>query len=159
MKTIKGIMMVAAAAVVCVFCGCSQDDDMYNDSDMYTLAEEMGTRSMGGDPGGTSRKKNIKWDKDGQAPFPSKGFDDSSDPILYGEYDTDTLTVSISNFVGRAAIYIRSVETGSSMASTTITVPSGSPVDFPLSGYATGVDYKINVVLSDSSAYVGLFDL
>ena len=32
---------------------CSQDDDYYDNSEMYTLAEEMGTRSggNGGDPG------------------------------------------------------------------------------------------------------------
>ncbi|MBO7581194.1 MAG: hypothetical protein J6T38_06730 [Bacteroidaceae bacterium] len=31
---------------------CSQDDDFYENNEMYTLAEEMGTRSGGGDPGG-----------------------------------------------------------------------------------------------------------
>ncbi len=154
-------MMVAIAAVVCVFCGCSQDDDMYNDSDMYTLAEEMGTRSMGGDPGGNQGNKKKKIDfvhTPSVIPNPSKT-SKSTDPTLYGEYDTDTLTVSISNFVGSADISIRSVESGSLMSSTTITVPSGSPKEFPLSLYPTGVDYKIIVVLSDSSAYVGLFDL
>lgn len=159
MKTSKGIMMVAITAVFCVFCGCSQDDDVYDNSEMYTLAEEMGTRSMGGDPGGTSRKRFIKWYKGGQIPSPSKGFDDSSAPNLYGEYDTDTLTVSISNFVGNAAISIHSGESRSQMSSDTIAIPEESPVNYPLSGYATGVNYEINVVLSDSSSYVGLFDL
>ncbi|MDO4202749.1 MAG: hypothetical protein Q4D25_11685 [Bacteroidales bacterium] len=158
MKTINGMLVVVITALLGVLCGCSQEDDGY-DSDMYTLAEEMGTRGGGGDPGGTPRKKRIKWDKEGQISFPSKGSKGSSAPILFGEYDTDTLTVSVSNFVGHAAISIHSVGSGSLMSSTTITVPSGSPIDFPLSLYPTGVDYKINVVLSDSSAYVGLFDL
>lgn len=172
MKTSKGIIMVAITALFCIFCACSQDDDMYDNSDMYTLAEEMGTRSMGGDPGGASLKKKVYWSKkdSGHNSSPSGILDpinmsapaslpNSSDLILYGEYDTATLTISISNFVGHAAIYIHSVESGSLMSSDTIPVPSGSPVDFPLSGYATGVNYEIDVALSDSSAYVGLFDL
>ena len=159
MKTINGMLVVVITVLFGILCGCSQEDDGYDNAEMYTLAEEMGTRGGGGDPGGTPRKKRIKWDKEGQISFPSKGSKGSSAPILFGEYDTDTLTVSVSNFVGHAAISIHSVGSGSLMSSTTITVPSGSPIDFPLSLYPTGVDYKINVVLSDSSAYVGLFDL
>lgn len=155
MKTSKGIMMVAIIALFCIFCGCSQDDDVYDNSDMYTLAEEMGTRGGGGDPGGGVKKKKVYFNPLSGNHSNPKGVSTT----LYGEYDTDTLTVSISNFVGDAAISIHAVESGSPMSSTTITIPSGSPVDFPLSGYATGVNYEIDVALSDSSAYVGLFDL
>lgn len=37
---------------IVLLASCSQDDDYYDNSEMYTLAEEMGTRSGGGDPGG-----------------------------------------------------------------------------------------------------------
>ena len=37
---------------IILLASCSQDDDYYDNSEMYTLAEEMGTRSGGGDPGG-----------------------------------------------------------------------------------------------------------
>ena len=37
---------------IILLASCSQDDDAYDNSEMYTLAEEMGTRSGGGDPGG-----------------------------------------------------------------------------------------------------------
>ena len=46
-RTFATIFMVATAITIV---SCSQDDDDYN-SDMYTLAEKMETRS-GGDPGG-----------------------------------------------------------------------------------------------------------
>ena len=37
--------------IIILLASCSQDDDYYDNSEMYTLAE-MGTRSGGGDPGG-----------------------------------------------------------------------------------------------------------
>ena len=123
MKTSKGIMMVAITALFCIFCACSQDDDMYDNSDMYTLAEEMGTRGGGGDPGGEIKKKPVIFKHTSSHIHHPKNIYDSSDPILYGEYDTATLTISISNFVGHAAIYIHSVESGSLMSSDTIPVP------------------------------------
>ena len=159
MKTFNGIMMVAITALFGIFYGCSQDDDMYDNSDMYTLAEEMGTRGGGGDPGGGVQKKKVVFKLTNALVHNPKKKSDITDPILDGEYDTDTLTVSISNFVGHAAISIHSGESRSQMSSDTIAIPEESPVNFPLSGYATGVNYEINVVLSDSSAYVGLFDL
>lgn len=163
-------MMVVIAAVVCVFFGCSQDDDMYDNSDMYSLAEEMGTRSMGGDPGGIPGKRRIIFD-----PYPDSLQDptsisdpmhmsapaslpNSTFPILYGEYDTDTLTVSISNFVGHAAISILAVESGYTMSTDTIAIPEESPADFPLSNYPTGAYYHIFVTLGDAT-YYGVFDL
>ncbi len=157
MKNLSRVMMVAIAAVVCVLCGCSQDDDIYDNSDMYTLAEEMGTRSMGGDPGGTPRKRKIVFKHTAGHFHHPKNILDSTDPTLYGEYDTDTLTVSISNFVGHASISI--VQGTTIIDSMGTNVAGGVTNSFPLAGYTTGVGYEIDVALSDSSAYVGLFDL
>ena len=47
---------------IILLASCSQDDDYYDNSEMYTLAEEMGTRSGGGDPGSGSveiKKLNL----------------------------------------------------------------------------------------------------
>ena len=49
------MLVVVITALLGVLCGCSQEDDGY-DSYMYTLAEEMGTRGGGGDPGGNPPK-------------------------------------------------------------------------------------------------------
>ena len=43
---------VFVTTTIILLASCSQDDDYYDNSEMYTLAEEMGTRSGGGDPGG-----------------------------------------------------------------------------------------------------------
>ena len=132
MKTFNGIMMVALTAMFYLFCGCSQDEDDYNNSDMYTLAEEMGTRGGGGD---------------------------NTAPILDGEYDTSTLTISISNFSGSADIYIYTVQGHNMMDVTTTNVVNGTLIDFSLSDYTTGVDYEIYISLSNGEAYVGQFVL
>lgn len=159
MKTFNGIMMVALTAMFCVFCGCSQDEDDYNNSDMYTLAEEMETRSGGGDPGGTVKKEKVVFVLSHiKIPRPSKNFN-STDPILDGEYDTSTLTISISNFEGSADIYIYTVQGHNMMDVTTTNVVNGTSIDFSLSGYTIGVDYEIYVSLSNGEAYVGQFVL
>ena len=161
--------MVAIAVVFCVFCGCSQDDDMYNNSDMYTLAEEMGTRSMGGDPGGSSPKQRILLTKMNGNNQPKNLPDtitmsapairlNSIDPILYAEYDTSYLTISISNYEGDAVISTFVVESGYPMSSDTIAIPEESPANFPLSSYPTGVYYHIFVTLG-SDTYYGVFYL
>lgn len=158
MKTFNGIMMVALTAMFCVFCGCSQDEDDYNNSDMYTLAEEMETRGMGGDPGGNQGKKKKKIDfvrVTGDIPNPKKN-SNSTIPALYGEYDTDTLAVSVSNYVGLAKIYVAQ---GSIVLDSIITnVPSGCPSIFSLAGYTIGETYHADVVLG-SDKYIGDFDL
>lgn len=161
-------MMVAVAAVLCVFCGCSQDDDMYNDSDMYTLAEKMGTRSMGGDPGGVPLKKNVYWRKNsGHNSSPSGILDpinisgpaclpNSTNPILYGEYDTDSLAVSISNYVGDASIYVFE---GSIVKDSIITrLPHANPFIFSLAGYTNGEYYHVDVMLNNDT-YIGDLDI
>ena len=45
MKKANGIILASSLFLACIYCGCSQDDDNY-DSDMYTLAEGMGTRMV-----------------------------------------------------------------------------------------------------------------
>lgn len=151
-------MMVVVAAVLCVFCGCSQDDDMYNNSDMYTLAEEMGTRSMGGDPGGNPGKRTILFTIIADATHkPQRSFGESNATLL-GEYDTNDLTISISNYEGDAVISILSVESGYLMSTDTIDVPEESPANFPLSSYPTDAYYHIFVTLG-SDTYYGVFDL
>lgn len=152
-------MMVALTALFCIFCGCSQDDDMYDNSEMYTLAEEMGTR-LGGDPGGTVKKKKVVFTHtDENVHNPVKGVLEKTDPILDGEYDTSTLTISISNFNGSADIYIYTVLGHDMMDVTATNVVDGTSIDFSLSGYTAGVDYEIYVSLSNGEAYVGQFDL
>lgn len=171
MKKSKGIMMVAIIALFCIFCGCSQDDDVYDNSDMYTLAEEMGTRGGGGDPGGVLPPKRrillTKMNSNGQpAGFSNPinmsapaSLPNSSDPIFYGEYDTSTLTISCSNFEGSADIYIYTVQGHNMMDVTTTNVVNGTLIDFPLSDYTIGMDYEIYVSLSNGEAYVGQFVL
>lgn len=160
---------MAITAVFCIFCGCSQDDDMYDNSEMYTLAEEMGTR-LGGDPGGIKPKNRVYWKKKGSinANNPT-GFSNpinmsspaslpnSTDPILYGEYDTDTLVVSISNFDGHATICV--TQGDNMMDSIGTNIVGGTTINFSLSGYTTGLGYNIDVALSDTCGYVGEFDL
>lgn len=149
--------MVAVAAVLCVFCGCSQDDDMYNNSDMYTLAEEMGTRSMGGDPGGGVKKKPVVFQhKYGGFLNQPRNIIDSTEPTLYGEYDTDTLAVSINNYDGLAKIYVAN---GNIVMDSIITnVSSGCSSIFSLTGYTSGESYHVDVVLKNDT-YIGDLDL
>lgn len=158
MKTFNGIMMVALTAMFSVFCGCSQDEDDYNNSDMYTLAEEMGTRGGGGDPGGTSGKKRILFTNIADVIHKPKRNLGESDATLLGEYDTTNLTISISNYEGDAIISILTVESGYLMSSDTIAVPEESPVNFLLSSYPTNAYYQIFVTLG-SDTYYGVFDL
>ena len=59
MKTINGMLLVVITALFGILCGCSQEDDGYDNADMYTLAE-MGTRLVGkGDPGSGKKKRKI----------------------------------------------------------------------------------------------------
>ena len=164
------MLVVVITALLGVLCGCSQEDDGY-DSDMYTLAEEMGTRGGGGDPGGMSPKTIICWKKRKEyidtptgalTPFNMSSpasLPNSTDPILYGEYDTSTLTISISNFNGSADIYIYSVQGHDMMDVTSANVDNGTSIDFPLLDYTSGVDYEIYISLSNGEAYLGQFDL
>lgn len=68
-----------------VIASCSQDDDDY-DSNMYTLAEKMETRS-GGDPGGEGGYTPTPNDSDSVnvAPFPKHFF-------LYHEFNDEEVT-------------------------------------------------------------------
>ena len=149
---------MAITAVFCIFCACSQDDDMYDNSDMYTLAE-MGTRLGGkGDPGGSIKKKRISFTRISDGASNPKGISRKSNPTLYGEYDTESLTISISNYNGNAEISILTVESGYLMSSTTMAVSSESSIDFSLLDYPTSAYYQIFVTLG-SDTYYGVLDL
>ena len=151
------MLLVVITALFGILCGCSQDDDNY-ESDMYTLAE-MGTRLVGkGDPGSGKKKRKIVL-----KPVPTNHTDPKSLPsktesVLSGEYDTETLTISISNYNGNAEISILTVESGYLMSSTTVAVSSESSIDFSLLDYPTSAYYQIFVTLG-SDTYYGVFDL
>ena len=166
MKKINVILMLAFTVLVCSLMGCSQDDDNY-ESDMYTLAE-MGTRLGGkGDPGGSTTKKKIIFDPYYETlpqptnillPMNMSSLPNSANSVLSGEYDTETLTISISNYNGNAQISILTVESGYLMSSATVAVSSESSIDFSLLDYPTSAYYQIFVTLG-SDTYYGVFDL
>ena len=132
---------------------------MYDNSGMYTLAEEMGTRGGGGDPGGEMKKKKVYFRHPISNTSPPSKTSNTTNPILDGEYDTSTLTISINSFEGSADIYIYTVQGHNMMDVTTTNVVNGTSIDFPLSDYTIGVDYEIYVSLSNGEAYVGQYAL
>ena len=152
------MLLVVITALFGILCGCSQEDDGYDNADMYTLAE-MGTRLVGkGDPGSGKKKRKIVL-----KPVPTNHTDPKSLPsktesVLSGEYDTETLTISISNYNGNAQISILTVESGYLMSSATVAVSSESSIDFSLLNYPTSAYYQIFVILG-SDTYYGVFDL
>lgn len=154
------MLVVVITVLFGILCGCSQEDDGYDNAEMYTLAE-MGTRLGGkGDPGGNQGNKKKKIDfvhTPSVIPNPSKT-SKSTDPTLYGEYDTESLTISISNYNGNAEISILTVESGYLMSSATMAVSSESSIDFSLLDYPTSAYYQIFVTLG-SDTYYGVFDL
>ena len=158
MKKTNVILMLAFTALVCSLMGCSQEDDGYDNAEMYTLAE-MGTRLGGkGDPGSGIKRKRVLFTL---APdVTSKPQRNMGDSILSlsGEYDTETLTISISNYNGNAQISILTVESGYLMSSATVAVSSESSIDFSLLDYPTSAYYQIFVTLG-SDTYYGVFDL
>ena len=158
MKTINGLLLVVITVLFGILCGCSQEDDGYDNADMYTLAE-MGTRLGGkGDPGGTVKKKKVVFLHTNSNIYNPKGVLENSNPVLGGEYDTESLTISISNYNGNAEISILTVESGYLMSSTTVAVSSESSIDFSLLDYPTSAYYQIFVTLG-SDTYYGVFDL
>ena len=170
MEKIKRLRWLAIAALFCFFYGCSQDDDGYNDSEMFTRAEGEMMRNNGGDPGGEHRKTPIHFEESGNSSedptsisFPTEEFclsnvPNTANPALFGEYDDRTLSVSIGNYTGNAILYICSVQGNHLMGSTTLTVENSASQDFSLTGYSTGQSYQIYVIL-DNAAYVGNFEL
>ena len=161
---------LAIGALFCFFSGCSQDDDGYNDSEMFTRAEGEMMRNNGGDPGGEHRKTPIHFKESGNSSgnptsisFPTEelclsNVPNTANPALFGEYDNRTLSVSIGNYTGNAILYICSVQGNHLMGSTTLTVENSASQDFSLTGYSTGQSYQIYVIL-DNAAYVGNFEL
>ena len=172
MKRIKGMIRLAIVALFCIFSGCSQDDEEFYDSEMFTRAEEgeMMRNGEGGN-GGSSLKRMIKWERKKNdetsnptsISFPTEtlclsNVPNTDNPTLFGEYDNRTLSVSIGNYTGNAILYICSVQGNHLMGSTTLTVENSASQDFSLTGYSTGQSYQIYVIL-DNAAYVGNFEL
>lgn len=152
------MLVVLITALFGIFCGCSQEDDGYDNADMYTLAE-MGTRLGGkGDPGGTVKKKKVVFLHTNSNIYNPKGVLENSNPVLGGEYDTESLTISISDYNGNAEISILTLESGYLMSSATMAVSSESSIDFSLLDYPTSAYYQIFVTLG-SDTYYGVFDL
>ena len=170
MEKIKRLRWLAIAALFCFLSGCSQDDEGYNDSEMFTRAEGEMMRNNGGDPGGEHRKTPIHFEESGNSSedptsisFPTEEFclsnvPNTDNPTLFGEYDNRTLSVSIGNYTGNAILYICSVQGNHLMGSATLTVENSASQDFSLTGYSTGQSYQIYVIL-DNAAYVGNFEL
>lgn len=159
MEKIKRLRWLAIAALFCFFSGCSQDDDGYNDSEMFTRAEgEMMRNGEGGFDGG-NRKKVVRWEnKQMNDNFNPKSIVAGSSPTLFGEYDNRTLSVSIGNYTGNAILYIYSVQGNHQMDSATKEVANTEGIDFSLAGYPTGKNYQIYVILG-SATYVGTMEL
>ena len=174
MEKIKRLRWLAIAALFCFFSGCSQDDDGYNDSEMFTRAEgEMMRNGEGGDggAGGSSSKEKVKWERgeDDEASNPTSisfptetlclsNVPNTDNPTLFGEYDNRTLSVSIGNYTGNAILYIYSVQGNHQMDSATKEVANAEGIDFSLAGYPTGKNYQIHVILG-SATYVGTMEL
>lgn len=169
MEKIKRLRWLAIAALFCFFSGCSQDDDGYNDSEMFTRAEEGMMRNGEGGDGGNGQKKTIIWDKEiytdnpTSISFPTEtlclsNVPNTDNPTLFGEYDNRTLSVSIGNYTGNAILYICSVRGNHLMGSATIEVANTESIDFSLAGYPAGKNYQIYVIL-ESAAYVGIMEL
>lgn len=152
------MLVVVITVLFGILCGCSQEDDGYDNADMYTLAE-MGTRLGGkGDPGSGIKRKRVLFTL--AADVTSKPRRNMGDSILSlsGEYDTESLTISISDYNGNAEISILTVESGYLMSSATMAVSSESSIDFSLLDYPTSAYYQIFVTLG-SDTYYGVFDL
>ncbi len=155
MKIINVILMLAFTVLVCSLMGCSQSDDEYN-SDMYTLAE-MGTR-LGGEPEGGGGKKKVELD-----PLPSdlsdpNGLSGNPVPVLYGEYDTESLSVFINDYRGNAQVSVLSVPRHHLMDYAEDSVASTIQFNFPFTDYTEGTAYQIIVMLDNNKMYVGEFE-
>ena len=158
MKTINGMLVVVITALLGVLCGCSQEDDGYDNAEMYTLAEEMGTRGGGGDPGNNVKKRRISFTRTGDNHYQPKAEPNTTNIIISGEYNTSTLTISINNYSGNATIYIQTIQGDQLMDSATMAVSDEAHINFSLTNYTIGARYQIYVILG-SDTYYGVFDL
>ena len=98
------------------------------------------------------------------SPFPGTtsdptGIISGSSPILSGEYDADTLTITISNYWGNAEIYILSTLGHHEMDSAEETINSEYQLDFPLEGYVEDATYQIFITLENGESYMGEIEL
>lgn len=158
MEKIKRLRWLAIAALFCFLSGCSQDDDGYNDSEMFTRAEEGMMRNGEGGDGGSSKKTPIHFEIKKTNSSSPKGVDGKSSPTLFGEHDSSALSISIGNYTGNAILYIYSVQGNHLMDSATKEVANAEGIDFSLAGYPTGKNYQIHVILG-SATYVGTMKL
>ena len=158
MKTINGMLVVVITALLGVLCGCSQEDDGYDNAEMYTLAEEMGTRGGGGDPGNNVKKRRISFTRTGDNHYQPKAEPNTTNIIISGEYNTSTLTISINNYSGNATIYIQTIQGDQLMDSATMAVSDEAHINFSVTNYTIGARYQIYVILG-SDTYYGVFDL
>lgn len=156
MRKINGILLMAMTFLSSFFWGCSQDDDTYQ-SDMYTLAEQMDTRTA--EPEKPKKKKKIiLTPTHGTTPSP-RGVLENPSPVLDGEYDDETMSVSISGFSGRVDVYILALPLNQVMSYSTETIMNNHQFDFSLAGYSQGATYQVFVGLDNGDAYAGEFVL
>lgn len=80
-------------------------------------------------------------------------------PVMDGEYDADSLTISISDYWGDAEVTITRLPFHQLMDSAEDTVVSEAQFDFSLSGYVKGMVYQVVVVLDNNETYIGEFVL
>lgn len=98
------------------------------------------------------------------SPFPRTtsdptGIISGSFPILSGEYDADTLTISISDYWGNAEIYILSTLGHHEMDSAEESINSECQFDFSLEGYNESATYQIFIILENGESYMGEIEL
>ena len=156
MQKINGIILVTIAFLSSFFWGCSQEDDHY-DSEMYTLAEQMETRTA--EPGGGHKKKRIVFVQTPINTSLPKGMSSDSIPILDGEYDDETLSVFISDYSGSVDVYVLALPLNQVMSYDGATFVDDHQFDFSLTGYPHGATYQVYIGLDNGDAYAGEFDL
>ena len=105
------------------------------------------------------KKEKIHWtNQNNQIPSPT-GQSGNPIPVMDGEYDADSLTISISDYWGDAEVTITRLPFHQLMDSAEDTVVSEAQFDFSLSGYVEGMVYQVVVVLDNNETYIGEFVL
>ena len=79
-------------------------------------------------------------------------------PILDGEYDSDTLTISICDYWGNAEVYIKRLPSFLVIDSAEETVVSETQFDFSIADYVESDTYQIVVELDNGETYIGEFE-
>lgn len=105
------------------------------------------------------KKKRIFWPEHQGTTSNPKSPSGNTVPFLMGEYDSDTLSISIGEYWGDATVYIIAIPSNTIMDSDSTSVVFQTQMDFSLSGYAQGTTYQAIIILNDDEVYVGEFDL